>query len=113
FGRFVDRFGIPVETPLPGLDRCAPPAEALADAALQDIIDLGVTQRRAATIRELARALVEKRIVLDHGDRTTIMDQLLALPGIGPWTAHYIAMRALSDPNAFPAADLGLARALN
>lgn len=112
FGRFVERFGTPVESPFPGLDRCAPPAEALANAALQDIIDLGVTQRRAATIRELARALVEKRIVLDHGDRVAIMEQLLALPGIGPWTAHYIAMRALNDPNAFPAADLGLARAL-
>lgn len=113
FGRFVDRFGTAVETPFPGVDRCAPRAEALATANLQDIIDLGLNQRRANTIRELARAILDGRVRLDDGNRSEAVDQLLSLPGIGPWTAQYIAMRALDDPDTFPTADLGLVRALN
>lgn len=113
FGRFVDRFGAAVETPFHGVDRCAPTAAALAAANLQDLIDLGLTQRRANTVRELARALTEGRIALDRGNRIQRVEQLLSIPGIGPWTAQYIAMRALNDPNAFPASDLGLVRAMN
>lgn len=112
FGRFVEHFGTAVETPFSGIDRCAPQAETMATADLQNIIDLGVTQRRASSIRELARALLDGRVNLDGSDRSKAIEQLLAVPGIGPWTAQYIAMRGLNDPNAFPTADLGLVRAL-
>lgn len=131
FGRFVAAFGEPVATPFPGLDRSAPIAEKVANATLQDVIDLGLTQRRAATVHQLAQLTAEGSINLadgflgladgsldaadgslnlERGKRA--VDQLLALPGIGPWTAQYIAMRALGDPNALPASDLGLLRAL-
>lgn len=112
FGRFVAAFGDPVETPFPGLDRCPPPADAIAEAKLQTIIDLGLTQRRAATVQGLAQALSDGILQLDGGDPKDTVEQLLELPGIGPWTAQYIAMRALGDPNALPGSDLGLVRAL-
>jgi len=113
FGRFVARFGEPVTTPYPRLCFTAPAADKVADAALQSIIDLGLTQRRAQTVQAFARAIADDTLQLQGGDRTAVQEQLLAMPGIGPWTAQYIAMRALGDPNAFPHSDLGLIKALN
>lgn len=112
FGRFVDRFGKAVETPFSGLDKTAPVAGAVAGADLQDIIDLGLPGKRAQTVRELARMSVEGALELNRGDWRETVESLLEVPGIGPWTAQYIAMRALGDPNAFPESDLGLLRAL-
>ncbi|MCO6433618.1 DNA-3-methyladenine glycosylase family protein [Nitrosomonas nitrosa] len=112
YSRFVTAFGKPVETPFPGLDRTAPVADAIANAKLQTIIDLGLTQRRALTIHQLAQKIREGALDLEQENRTEILRQLLELPGIGPWTAQYIAMRALGDPNAIPESDLGLMRAL-
>jgi AraC family transcriptional regulator of adaptative response / DNA-3-methyladenine glycosylase II len=86
-----------------------PDAAALADAALEDC---GITRARASTIRGLARALLDGRIAFRPEQPLAEFERdLVALPGIGAWTAHYIAMRALAQPDAFPAADLVLRRA--
>jgi len=62
----------------------------------------------------IAQNIVSGDLVLDRSaDREQTMKQLLALPGTGPWTVAYIAMRALGDPDAFPATDLGLRSALS
>jgi AraC family transcriptional regulator of adaptative response / DNA-3-methyladenine glycosylase II len=109
FGRFVDRFGEPVETPFPSLDRLAPTAEEVAAADVSQLIALGLTGKRAATVLHLAQAIASGQITLDpSADAELTRAQLLALPGIGPWTTEYIAMRALGDPDAFPASDLAL-----
>ncbi|HSW23603.1 MAG TPA: AlkA N-terminal domain-containing protein [Burkholderiaceae bacterium] len=113
FGRFAEHFGEPIVTPWAGLDRLAPRAEALADASLEQIIRRGVTSKRAETVQGLARAVAEQRIRLEPSAAPEETARaLLALPGIGPWTAQYIALRALGDPDAFPTADLGLMKAL-
>ncbi len=113
FARFVATFGQAVETPFPGLDRTPPTAAEVADAGIRQLIDQGLTGRRAETVQRLARAIADGVIVLDPaGDRGATVEALQELPGIGPWTAHYIAMRALADPDALPPSDLGLLRAM-
>jgi AraC family transcriptional regulator of adaptative response / DNA-3-methyladenine glycosylase II len=105
-GRLVAQFGEPFDTADHRLTHLFPAPEALIEADLETI---GLTGRRAATLRALARAVFERRLVLDRGaDREECVATLLALPGIGPWTAGYIAMRALGDPDVFPHSDLGL-----
>ena len=73
------------------------------------ISPIGVTRARAETIRTVARALLDGRVDFQP-ERTldAFVARWVALPGIGPWTAHYIAMRALGHPDAFPAEDLVL-----
>lgn len=111
--RFADYFGEPVATPFAGLNRLAPTATRLANANLQQIIDRGLPGKRAQTIHTLAGAVAGGSIRLDGTVATeTTRAALQALPGIGPWTANYICMRALGDPDAFPDRDLGLLRAL-
>jgi len=86
------------------------PAE-LADA---DLSGLGLTTARQATLCALAAAVAGGSLELDHGaDPQETAARLAELPGIGPWTISYILMRAVRDPDAFPAADLGLRRALD
>ncbi len=92
-----------------GLTALFPTPERLADAALEA---QGITRARAATIRGLARAVLDGRVQFRAEQPLAAFERdLVALPGIGPWTAHYIAMRALAQPDAFPAADLILRRA--
>jgi AraC family transcriptional regulator of adaptative response / DNA-3-methyladenine glycosylase II len=112
FGRFVAAFGKTIATPFSGLDRTSPPADIIADASLQALIDIGLTGRRAQTIQRFAQVISEGSLQLELINQEKIIEQLLALPGIGPWTAQYIAIRALGDSNAFPASDLGLLRGL-
>jgi AraC family transcriptional regulator of adaptative response / DNA-3-methyladenine glycosylase II len=70
-------------------------------------------QSRARTIVELARAVASGRVDLARGGAAdATVAALLAVPGIGPWTAQYVALRGLSWPDAFPAGDLGIRRAL-
>jgi AraC family transcriptional regulator of adaptative response / DNA-3-methyladenine glycosylase II len=105
-GRLVARFGEPLETGDDRLTHVFPTPEALVEAELETI---GLTGRRAATLRALARATSAGRLTLDRGaDREECVAALLALPGVGPWTAGYIAMRALGDPDVFLPNDLGL-----
>lgn len=99
-GRYVARFG-------------APRAEVLAEAPLEALLALGVTTARARTLQTLARAVRDRVVTLEPGaDPEATIAALVALPGIGPWTASYIAMRALAAPDAFPAGDLGIKKAL-
>ncbi|TQM76906.1 DNA-3-methyladenine glycosylase II [Thermopolyspora flexuosa] len=87
-----------------------PTAERLADA---DLAGLGLTERRVRTLRTLAERVARGEIDLDGAqDPAEVTVRLLAVPGIGPWTAGYIAMRALRDPDAWPDGDLGLRRAM-
>jgi len=91
-----------------GLHALFPTPQRLLDAELEA---LGITRARAATIRGLARAVIDGHVQFRAEQPLAAFEHdLVALPGIGPWTAHYIAMRALAQPDAFPAADLILRR---
>ncbi|MFZ5638237.1 MAG: AlkA N-terminal domain-containing protein [Pseudomonadota bacterium] len=108
--RLVDAWGDRREGAPDGLDRAFPAPERLRDAPLETI---GLPKARAATIRSLAAAVAEGRLAFDSGQRLEdFVERATALPGIGPWTAHYIAMRGLALPDAFPAGDLVLQQRL-
>lgn len=113
FGRFVDSFGEPVETPYAGLDRCSPDPGRVGRSRLLTLIKHGLTERRAKTVQTLAREVASDRIKLQYPEREGTREALLAIPGIGPWTVEYIAMRCLRDPDAFPSSDLGLMKAMD
>jgi len=90
-----------------------PTPEQVARATVEKIAAIGMPGTRAAAIRGLARAVVDGEPVLEAAtDLDEAVSRLVALDGIGEWTAHYIAMRALREPDAFPSGDLGLRRAL-
>jgi AraC family transcriptional regulator of adaptative response / DNA-3-methyladenine glycosylase II len=92
-----------------GLTSLFPTPQALVEAPLEK---QGIIRARASTIRGLAQAMLDGRIAFRAEQSLAAFEHdLVALPGIGPWTAHYIAMRALAQPDAFPAADLILRRA--
>jgi len=111
--RLVDRFGTPIRTPFEALTHLFPSPETLATASGQDLGELGIVKQRQAAITALARAVAEQRLSLHAGtDVQATMAALRALPGIGDWTAQYIAMRALRWPDAFPAGDVALHKAL-
>jgi len=108
-GRLVERFGEPLPEANGGLTRLFPTPETLAR---KDVASIGIPRSRAATIRAFAKAVVDGRVTLDrYKDLEETVAELTAVPGIGPWTAHYIAMRGLAHPDAFPASDLGLLKA--
>jgi len=111
--RFAKAFGEPLETPNAALTTLFPSARAIAALEPAEIAAQGVVLARARAICVLARELVAGRLRLDPSadiDRT--LEQLQALPGVGPWTAHYVAMRALAWPDAFPHPDVGVLNAL-
>lgn len=92
-----------------GLTHVFPQAEVLANATMEG---LGITTRRVEAIRLLANEIAQKRIRFDGSMSTEqLQEALVAIRGIGPWTAQYVALRALGDPDAFPDADLILLRA--
>ncbi len=112
-GRFAEAFGQQIETPYAELHRLSPLPEVVAGAKPSDIASLGITGARAASIIALAREISSGRLHLDPGvDHDGAADQLVSLPGIGPWTASYVAMRALRSPDAFPAGDMVIRRNL-
>lgn len=110
-GRLASTWGEQIETaPSPELTHLFPKPESLAEA---DVASIGLTKTRATTLRRLARVVADGELDLGpSADLLEARERLLALPGIGPWTAEYIAMRALGDPDAFPAGDLGLRKAI-
>jgi AraC family transcriptional regulator, regulatory protein of adaptative response / DNA-3-methyladenine glycosylase II len=104
--RLVMAYGQPVHDPEGALTHTFPSVEQLADI---DPVHLAVPKARQRTLTALIAGLADGSIVLDAGcDWDSAREQLLALPGVGPWTAEVIAMRGLGDPDAFPASDLGL-----
>jgi AraC family transcriptional regulator of adaptative response / DNA-3-methyladenine glycosylase II len=110
-GRIAASFGEPLGVaPAGGPDLAFPTAETLAQA---DLGGIGLTRARTATLHALARTVASDPSILRARDSLEqTVDALRELPGIGPWTAHYVSMRALREPDAFPEGDLGLLRAL-
>jgi AraC family transcriptional regulator of adaptative response / DNA-3-methyladenine glycosylase II len=109
-GRLATRFGEPLAELTPGVTHLFPLPERLADA---DLARIGLPRARAATLRGLARAVADGSLALDGSVSVeATVAGLQSLPGIGAWTAQYVALRALGDPDALPASDLGLRRAL-
>ncbi len=111
--RLVERFGETITTPWPQLTRLFPAPAVLAAASGDALGQLGIVRQRQAAIIGIAQAVADKRLPL-HGsaDVNATLAALKALPGIGDWTAQYIAMRALRWPDAFPAGDVALHKAL-
>jgi len=109
--RLVHAFGKPFEAAPAGLSHLFPAPALLADA---DVASIGLPRARAAAIRGFAAAVARGELLLD-GARglDDAVAQLSKLPGIGSWTAQYIAMRALGEPDAFPEGDLALRKALS
>ena len=114
--RLVRMFGTPLaevegQLPLFGF----PSPQRLADAGADTLRTIGLTTAKAATLHTVSDAVATRLIDLEalRGAPTDEAEAtLIALPGIGPWTAHYVRMRALGDRDAFPAADLGVLKAM-
>jgi AraC family transcriptional regulator of adaptative response / DNA-3-methyladenine glycosylase II len=109
-GKLVSSFGKPFPA-ASGLTHLFPAPEVLAEAKLASI---GMPGARAETIRSLARAVCDGKIRFEGVvNFDAFLDRLCEIPGIGKWTAQYVAMRALGEPDAFPSSDLGLLRAMS
>ena len=109
--RIVERHG----TPVPGLQAlgltCLFPSPSTLAAA--DLSGLGLTSARAAAVNAFARTVADRAVHLDRASQLDrFVESVMAVPGLGPWTAHYLALR-LGEPDAFPATDLGLRRSLS
>ncbi|BDI29210.1 hypothetical protein CCAX7_12610 [Capsulimonas corticalis] len=112
-GRFAAAYGAAAETPIPGLTHNFPSAEKVASLSVDQVASLGIIASRTRTILGLARAVSEGAISLAYGaDPLETMARMRELPGIGEWTAQYVAMRALGWRDAFPHTDLVLCKAL-
>ncbi len=105
--RLALRHGEPLAQPEGSLERLFPSAERLAEAEI-----VGMPATRARALQALAAAVAGGLVIDERQDLPTVRAALLELPGIGPWTVEYVAMRALRDPDAFPAGDLVLRNAL-
>ena len=112
-GRLAKLLGTTISTPFPQLYLLTPTGQALANANPNELGKLGIIGSRVLAIMELARVVENGTLTLEPGtqvERTT--DLLKTIPGIGDWTAEYIAMRCLAWPDAFPYSDLGIKKAL-
>ena len=111
--RLVNQFGAPVETPWPQISRLFPTAAVLAAGSGDALGQLGIVRQRQRAIVALSQAVADGKLALHGGaDVPATIAALKALPGIGEWTAQYIAMRALRWPDAFPAGDVALHKAI-
>src|SRR5262249_37782487 len=110
-GRLTETFGETVDLGDPALTRLAVTAERLAGASPSRIKSIGLPASRAETLSLLARRIADGGLRIDaHADVKAVTRQLVEIPGVGAWTAEYIAMRALHWPDAFPESDLVLRR---
>jgi len=111
--RLVEAFGDAIATPVEGLNRLFPTPTSLAAASGDALGKLGIVRQRQAALQAIAREVAGGRLALHAGaDVPSTIAALQELPGIGAWTAQYIAMRALRWPDAFPAGDVALQKAL-
>lgn len=112
-GRIAAAFGEPITTPYEAITHIFPSPEKIAACTQEDLGLLGIIRSRSGAILALAAALASGDIALQPGRNVEqTIEKLRALPGIGDWTAQYIAMRALAWPDAFPHTDLGVLKAL-
>ncbi|MEO7035946.1 MAG: AlkA N-terminal domain-containing protein [Polyangiaceae bacterium] len=108
--RLVEGYGQPLAAPEPGLTHLFPTPQALAEA---DLSSLGMPKSRAATLSAVASAVLKNPEFLGANcDLDEAVRRLRAIPGVGEWTAQYIALRQLRESDAFPATDIGVLRAL-
>ncbi|TBU74409.1 DNA-3-methyladenine glycosylase family protein [Phytopseudomonas daroniae] len=108
-GRLVDRLGESLADAPVGIDRLFPTPAAIAAANLDGI---GMPGKRVQTLQHFAAQVASGALRLDISQGASeLIARLCALPGIGPWTAQYIALRAFGDADAFPTSDLGLLKA--
>ncbi len=112
--RFVDAFGEVVATPFANLTRTFPTPARVAQLTRDDIGRLGIVGQRAEAMIAIAQAVTSGKLILSSGvEPSQAIDALRQIKGIGPWTAHYIAMRALAWPDAWPPQDVALLNAMN
>jgi AraC family transcriptional regulator of adaptative response / DNA-3-methyladenine glycosylase II len=112
-GRFAAELGEPIDTPHIELTHLSPAAPRVAAATSDAIASLGIIQTRARSLIAIAQEMECGRLLLEAGaPPDAAIERLIALPGIGAWTAHYIAMRALRWTDAFPKEDIALRNAL-
>ena len=110
-GRFVEAFGESIVTPFAELNRLTPVPTRVAGASVDEIARHGILASRAKSIIALAKAQDSDALCLDggaHHNPDDSIKRLAELPGIGPWTAHYVAMRAMRWPDAFPKEDIAV-----
>ena len=111
--RLVARYGTAIETPQADLNRLFPGPQVLLEASADEMGALGIIRTRTAAIKALALAVLEGRLTLAPGQPLEpTLAALKALPGIGDWTAQLVALRVLAWPDAFPASDAGVLKAL-
>jgi AraC family transcriptional regulator of adaptative response / DNA-3-methyladenine glycosylase II len=111
-GRWAHAFGAAIATPFVELNRLTPAARRLEEVSADEIASLGIIGSRSRCIAALAGAVRKRTVILGGAaDVESQIEGLMRLPGIGAWTAQYIAMRALRWPDAFPGTDLMLLRA--
>jgi AraC family transcriptional regulator of adaptative response / DNA-3-methyladenine glycosylase II len=109
-GRLVAMHGVPLKAPVGGLTHAFPRPQALATA---DLTALGMPRRRAAAVCAMATQIIaDPRLFDPTGELDDAVQRLRSIPGIGEWTAQYIALRQLREPDAFPAGDIGLIRVM-
>ena len=108
--RLVALYGAPLDEPTGAITHLFPTPAAVAEV---DSLELRLPRVRANALRALARAVLDGELDLSSGaERAAATRTLLALPGIGPWTASYVGMRALGDSDAFPPGDAAVRRTL-
>jgi AraC family transcriptional regulator, regulatory protein of adaptative response / DNA-3-methyladenine glycosylase II len=111
--RLTERFGDLIITPFAALTRLSPRADVISGIPVNELAAIGIPQSRAKSILALAKAVTTGAVSCDSAvSIEKALARLKELPGVGDWTAHYIAMRALGWSDAFPQGDLGILKAL-
>jgi AraC family transcriptional regulator of adaptative response / DNA-3-methyladenine glycosylase II len=111
-GGLVERAGSPLEQPLGPITHTFPEPGALAELAVSEPTAFPMPASRRRALQSLSEAVAAGKLIIDPGaDPAEVEEGLLAIPGVGPWTSSYVAMRAIGDPDAFLPTDLGLRHA--